>query len=341
MDRSKSLVNAADLETMVANIFTRAGFRDADARLVAQALVWADLRGHGSHGVARVKRYLEFIRRGDLDPDAQPDIVKNLGALIQVDGRKAAGPVAATLAMEAAIAGARRHGAAWVLVGHTTHAGPLGFYMERMAQAGLIGLAFAAGSPLMAYYGAANPSVSTSPIAIGIPGPGDFAYVIDMATSVAANGKLQEAARSNVPIPLGWALDASGRPTADPKEAACLLPVGGPKGAGLSLAFEMICSVGSGAPILQTALRGPAPHVQNAAFCAINIGQIYDLDAFRGEIDDLIKLMKDQPRADGFAEILMPGERAARSAAVRRRDGIPLADKLLRELQDLERADAG
>ena len=99
------------------------------------------------------KKYLEFIERGDLDPEAEPTIIKDLGALIQVDGRKAAGPIAVSLGMEAAILGAHRFGTAWALIGHATHAGPMGYYMERIAQSGLIGFVFAAGTPLMAYHG--------------------------------------------------------------------------------------------------------------------------------------------------------------------------------------------
>ena len=342
LDENVTRVGSDDLRTLVAKILRAARFRKDDADLVADVLLWADLRGHGSHGVGRLSKYLDFIRRGDLDPEAIPTVTKNVGSLIHVDGHRASGAIAASLGAREAIAGARRHGSAWAIIGDATHAGAIGYYMEAIVRSGMIGLGFASGPPLMAYEGTSAATISTAPMSIGLPTRKHPPFILDMATSVVANGKIQQASRSKREIPHGWGLDEAGLPTTDPESVACLLPLGGAKGSGLALAFEAICSLSAGAPILQAALStGKTRNMQSLALCAIDIGQLRDLEGFRAEVDDLLDLIKRQRRREGVEEILIPGERSARHAESALRDGVPVETAVLRELQRLAGADPG
>ncbi|MDB5599836.1 MAG: Malate/L-lactate dehydrogenase [Xanthobacteraceae bacterium] len=322
-------VSVDELKRLAASYLCRHGMSEADALIVSNVLVWADIRGHESHGVSRVLRYSEFIKRGDLDPTAKPEVEMSFGALLKINGRRAAGPVAMEFAVEQGLNAARATGIAWTSVAQTTHTGPLGFYVERIAREGMVGIAFAAGTPLMAYHGSIAGSVSTSPLAIGVPMENEAPFVLDMATSIAAHGKLREAEANKTAIPNNWALDKDGLPTTNPGEAKWMLPLGGPKGSGLALAFELICSIGGGVPILQKALRGTSPHVQNAAICIVDIGRLRSLDDFQSDASDLKDLIKALPKAPGVSEILMPGERASALARQRTKDGLSMRKKLI------------
>jgi ureidoglycolate dehydrogenase (NAD+) len=182
-----------------------------------------------------------------------------------------------------------------------------------------------AGIPLMAYHGARVRSVSTSPLAIGVP-TGRGPVVLDMATSVAALGRLVQARAAGDPIPHGWAIAEDGTPATDPKTAAIPLPLGGPKGSGLSLMFEFIAGLLSGAPVLAPAL-GPnhsTRHTQNAFILALDVAAFRPPADLAADADELIDVIKSLPVRDGFDEILLPGERGRRIETARRTTGIPI-----------------
>jgi ureidoglycolate dehydrogenase (NAD+) len=190
----------------------------------------------------------------------------------------------------------------------------------------------------MAYHGAKTTSLATSPIAIGIPGPEDGdPLVLDMATSVAAMGRIRQAAAEGKPIPEGAALDADGRPTIDGAKAATLLPLGGPKGSGLSLLFECLTGVMAGTPIITTiaGLTGGTLPLSNAIVIVVNVANFRPLAQYRHDVGLLIQVVKGLPRREGFDELLLPGERGGREAELRRRTGIPLPPKLWRELGEI------
>jgi ureidoglycolate dehydrogenase (NAD+) len=157
-----------------------------------------------------------------------------------------------------------------------------------------------------------------------------------MATAVAASGKLRQAIDENRPIPEGWALDSDGNPTTDPAKATISLPLGGPKGAGLALMFECLTGILAGKPALAPLLAETAQgHVQNAAIVAIAVDKFRPLAGFMADVATLAGEIKQLPRIDAACEILLPGERGARAAADRRRDGITLSGKLWQELASL------
>lgn len=318
------------------DVFVRAGMSDADAAVVADVLVWADLRGVDSHGVARIPMYLRLIDDGDLNLTPSIGIRTETVASVLFEADRAAGPVAMTMAMGAAVRKARDAGVGLALVRATTHTAALGYYTLMAAREGMAAMALAASGPFMAYHGTRAAGVSTNPISIAVPGGKRGPVVLDMATGVVARGKLVHARKTGQPIPAGWALDRNGHPTTDPREALIPLPLSGPKGSGLSLMIELITSLLVANPIISGALEGSADggrHRQNGLALAIDVGRFSDPDAFRSEVDRLVAALKALPRVPGVVEVLMPGERGSRTLAERRREGIPLPRAIVEELR--------
>jgi len=328
---------AADaLRRFTRDVFVRAGMPEDDAAVVAEVLVWADLRGVDTHGVSRIPMYLRLIDDGDLNLTPSIKIRTESPASILVEADRAAGPIAMTTAMKAAVRKARDAGVGLALVRATTHTAALGYYTLMAAQDGMAAIALAASMPFMAYHGTRAPGVSTNPISIAVPGGERGPVVLDMATGVVARGKLVQARKTNQPIPAGWALDGDGNPTTDPQAALIPLPLGGPKGSGLSLMIELITSLIVSNPIIAGALEGTAEghrHRQNGLMLAIDPARFGDPQAFRLEVDRVVDALKALPKAPGTLEILMPGERGARALAARTRDGIPLPRAIVDELR--------
>ncbi|HEY2135494.1 MAG TPA: Ldh family oxidoreductase [Xanthobacteraceae bacterium] len=334
-------VDHTELLRFFTAIFVAKGMRAADAETVAEMLVWANLRGVDSHGAMRLPSYLDQIRKGEFDPKAQPSLRPLLPATFVLDCARAAGPVCMMQAATHAIEIADKLGVGVGLVSDTTHTGAVGRYAQWIAERGYAALVMVAGPLFMAYHGAKATSLATSPIAIGIPAPleGGEPLVLDMATSVTAAGRIRQAAAEGKPIPPGVAIDAEGNPTTDAAKAATLLPLGGPKGSGLSLLFECLTGIMAGMPIITTlaGFTGPRLALQNAMVIVFNVASFRPLADYRHDVGLLVEVVKGLPRRDGFDELLLPGERGGREAELRRRNGIPLSAKLWRELGDIAR----
>jgi ureidoglycolate dehydrogenase (NAD+) len=336
--KNRVFVRHHDLTQFIVAAFLAKGAAVEDAQAVADALVWANLRGHDSHGVVRLPRYIDLIASGEMDPTARPDFALDMPMRFVLDGKRCAGPVAMMQASAVASERAKTGGLCVGLVRNTTHTGAIGRYAEWIAQRGLIALIAVAGVPLMAYHGARVRSVSTSPLAIGVP-TGHGPLVLDMATSVAALGRLVQARAAGETIPDGWAIAEDGTPTTDPKAAAIPLPLGGPKGSGLSLMFEFVAGVLSGAPVLAPAL-GPqrrTQHTQNAFILVLDVAGFRPPAEFAADADALIDVIKGLPPRDGFEGVLLPGERGGRVHAARSATGIPIAPSAWEALSRLAR----
>ena len=339
MSGSGTLVRHSDLARFIVAAFAAKGMTADAAATVADALVWANLRGGDSHGVVRLPRYIELIATGDMDPVARPAFALDSPARFVLDGGRCAGPVAMMQATVAATERAKAHGLCVGLVRHTTHTGAIGRYAHWAAEHGCVAVVAVGGVPLMAYHGARVRSLSTSPLAIGVPS-GREPIVLDMATSVAALGRLVQARAGTEPIPDSWALAEDGTPTTDPKRATIPLPLGGPKGSGLSLMFECLTGLLSGAAVLAPAL-GPerrSRHTQNALILALDVAGFRAPAEFNADADELVDIIKRLPVRDGFGEILLPGERGRRIAAVRRKAGIPIPSGTWEALARLAKA---
>jgi ureidoglycolate dehydrogenase (NAD+) len=329
-------VSHAELMRFAVAVFSATGMSAADAETVAGVLVWANERGVDSHGVIRIPIYLKEIKDGLYKPTGKPTVKQLLPATFQLDCNRAPGPVCMMAACARAIELAKTYGIGMGLVSDPTHLGALGRYAQWIAEQGYAGMMFIAGLPLMSYHGAKGANSATSPIAIGIPAPGPEGktLLLDMATGVASAGRIRQAALEGSQLPEGLAIDADGNPTTDPNKAATVLPLGGPKGSGLSLMFECLAGILAGSPIIvpRVAKGTTKAPIQNAMVIVFNVASFRAMDDYRRDVEELVRTTKALPRRAGFDELLLPGERGDREVKRRRRDGIPLPEGLYKEL---------
>ena len=335
---SKVRVGAYDLHALVSGIFAARGVREPDAATVADALVWANLRGIDSHGVSRVPRYLELFDRGESVPDAVPTVERPRAAVAIVDAHAAPGPVAMNRAVAEAVWAARECGIGWASVRGTVHTGAIGYYTSRAALDGMAAVGVVAGVPNMAYAGARGAAVATSPLSVAVPADRHEVVLLDMATAVMALGRIAQLKAAGATLPPGVAVTAAGEPTTDPALAAVPVPVGGPKGSGMSLVFEMLASGLVANPIVPGYHAGTEEgrrHRQNGFILAIDVSAFLPLDEFTATVDETVDAIKSLPLAEGCDEVLAPGERGHRCELGRRQAGIPLGPKIWRELTGL------
>ena len=307
----------------------RVGLPPEDAETEAEVLIWANLRGVDSHGVLRIPWYVERVEAGQMNPRPNIQVLKETPATLLVDADHAFGPVVTTFAMKRVMKKAKEVGIGWGFIRDTTHQGAMGYYPLMAAKEDMAGIAIVCSPPNMAPYGARAAGVHNSPIAISVPAQRYRPLILDMATSVAAGGKLLLAIDKGVSIPQGWALDKDGNSTTDPKLATILIPFGGPKGSGLALMFECLSSIMVGNPLLEPVLLGQkrfAHATQNSVIAALDIGAFTDVESYKEHIDNLIESLKGLPKAEGVEEILLPGEPEDNAYDDRFRQGIPLPE---------------
>ncbi|MGW1027968.1 Ldh family oxidoreductase [Streptomyces sp. NPDC002577] len=336
----KVLVPAEELRTFAAALLEKGGLDPDHARTTADVFVWAAQRGVESHGIARVPAYLDLLAKGVANAGAEITVESATPAAAVLDADRAPGPVALTAAAEEAVTRARTTGIAAVGVRRTVHTGAIGYYVSKIAEQGLIGIGFVAGMPNMGYTGVKGAAVATSPLAIAVPTATSSSHaplLLDMATATIALGKIRQAKASGTPLPEGAAATEDGTPTTDPEKAVMPLPLGGAKGSGMSLAFELLTSVLVGAPIF-SAFHSDAPqgrkHRQNALLIALDPAAFGGADGFTAAVDTTLSTLKGLPTADGAAGVFYPGERSAAVAAERGAKGVPVAPKVWRELTE-------
>lgn len=325
----------ATLADFGARLLAAAGATPATASAIAEVSVWAATRGIDSHGLARIGKYVEMLQSGVANPNPQVKVESSFPGVAVVEADRAAGPLALTTAADHAIATASATGIAAVGVRGTVHTGAIGYYANRIAAAGKVGIGFVAGMPNMGYVGVRGAAVATSPLAIAVPGADGSAVLLDMATATIALGKIAQHRAAGTPLPEGAATTNDGTPTTDPALATMPTPLGGAKGSGMSLAFELITSVLVGAPILaEVHTGGPRKHRQNALLIAIDPAAFGDPSEFVKSVEATVSALKGLPVADGVEEIMVPGERSSAVADTRRREGIPIKPKVWADLAE-------
>ncbi|TXS43942.1 Ldh family oxidoreductase [Streptomyces sp. OR43] len=331
----KTLVPAEALRTFCAALLETGGLGPEHARTTADVFVWAAQRGVDSHGIARVPAYLELLAKGVANARPELTVESTTPGAAVLDADRAPGPVALTAAAGEAVNRARTTGIASVGVRGTVHTGAIGYYVSKIAEQGLVGIGFVSGMPNMGYTGVKGAAVATSPLAIAVPAADRAPLLLDMATATIALGRIRQAKASGTPLPAGAAATADGTPTTDPAEAVMPLPLGGAKGSGMSLAFELITSVLVGAPIF-SAFHSDDPrgrkHRQNALLVAIDPAAFGDPEAFLASVDTTLGTLKELPAADGADGVFYPGERSAATAAQRGENGIAVAPKVWQQL---------
>lgn len=320
---------AEPLRTLVTNIFIAAGTPADIAPHVAKSLVESDLVGHESHGVVRVRQYLDAIRKGDMDPAARPTIIAESGSVFTVDACRGFGQLAAGWTMQQAITRAKQQGIAAAALVNCGHVGRLGEWVELAADADCVALAFCTGggaTGAVTPYGGAQRLLGTNPIAASLPLGHHAPMILDFATSAVAEGKVRVARNRGKSIPEGWVLNAAGQPTTDPNDlynGGMLLPFAAYKGYALSLLVELLAGVltGNGTPVLPGYRPG-----NGVLFIVLDIAAFGPLDAYRAVSGQVADRVKAVPPAPGFSEVLLPGEPEQRMAAARSVDGVPVDD---------------
>lgn len=338
MSGAPCYVSGADLHRFATEMFTCHGLPLADARRVADGLVEANLRGVDSHGVARIPIYAERLRRKVVNPRPQIRIERATAATARTDGDDGMGFVVGHRAMAEAITLAEDVGVGVVGVQRSTHYGMAALYVLQAVEAGMVGLACTNSSTAMPVWGGRSLFLGASPFAAAAPAGRHGPFVLDMAMTVTARGKVRLAAERGEPIAPGIALDREGRATTDAGEAmeGVLLPFGGAKGSGVGMLMEILAGVLTGAAFggevksLYHDFSGP----QNVGhlFIALRPDLFMPRDAFLARMDALIERAKACPPAEGVAEVMIAGEPEARAREARLASGIPLTPEVQRAL---------
>ena len=334
------------LHRLIVALYEHAGVKPEDARVIADHQVASNLTGHDSHGVHLLPTYLERIQKNHIVPNAPMEILEETPTTARVDGHWGFGQVVSTKAMELCIAKARQHRVGIVSVFRQSHVGRLGDYPLMAARVGLVGMMMCDSGQnpkVVAPFGGREPRLGTNPISIAFPSELEAPILIDMATSAVAGNRIGLAAARKAKIPAGWILDKDGKPTTNPEDYAgggMILPLGGPvghKGYALSFAVETLAAI---LPGLGFGVDPQGRHNDGAFLLAFDPGAFRPLDQFKADVTAFAQYLKATPPAEGFTEVLYPGEIEYRTEQRRRKEGIAIEDATWGKLEALAR-DAG
>ncbi|WP_417271551.1 Ldh family oxidoreductase [Celeribacter sp.] len=332
-------IHHTELHRFATDAFKGAGLSAAHAAVIGEDLVKANLRGLDSHGVSRIPMYLERLERGLVNPTPDMKVTKVAGAVAHLDADNAMGFLPSHLAMDTAMDLAETAGIGMVGVHRSTHFGMGALYALQAIERGYVSMIFTNSSPAIAMWGGRTPFLGASPIAAGVPGGDSAPFVMDMAMTVIARGKIRLKAMRNEPIEEGLALDSEGRPTTDANaafEGVCL-PFGGVKGSVLGTMMDLMSGLLTGAnyggDVKSLYFDHSEPQNVGHMFIAIRPDLFMSMTDFEARMAEFNRRIKSLPRADGCDEVLMPGEPEERTEAERRASGIPVTDNVLADLR--------
>ena len=334
-ESSTRALRAEALRAFIARAFVAVGMPDTDAATVAALMTEADLQGSDGHGVIRLAPYLKRIRAGGINLHPEIRVVEERAATALIDGDNAMGHLVMTRAAQIAAEKAQRAGIGWAGTRFSNHAGPASLYARMALKRDMIGLYFAVGNANhLPPWGGLDMLLSTNPIAVAIPAGDEPPVVLDMATTVAAYGKVKAKAQRGETMPEGWMIDRQGRPLLDPKRAdeGFLLPIGGYKGYGLALIVGLLAGTLNGAAMGKDVLdfnRDFATTTNTGqAIAMIDLAAFGDPAAFKRRVDELVRDLRASERMPGVERIWLPGEQSQAKRIAHGRDGIPIAPAL-------------
>ncbi|OLO28649.1 malate dehydrogenase [Alkalihalophilus pseudofirmus] len=329
------------LQSFCTDVFKAAGVPVKSAEIVAESLVEADLRGVDSHGVVRTSIYLKRMEEGMIQPDSNFFTHSETDTMALLDGNNNFGSVVGMEALNKALDKAEKSGIGVVGVKNSNHFGTGAYYAKKAIDQGFILLVLSNASQTMPPTGGVRPFLGTNPLAIGVPTGTDVPFILDMATSVVARGKIIVASQKGESIPEGWAIDKEGNPTTDANAAleGSVLPLGGPKGYGISMFIDILAGVltgaGFGKYVNNMYENWEDPQNVGHFFLAININNFMPIDYFKERMDLYIADLKNEPKALGVEEIYIPGELELRRTIERKENGIELPEKVVQELSEI------
>ncbi len=343
MNRSITrIVEADQLREFIASALRACDMPMDNASRMAALMTEADIGGQDGHGVFRLPQYVRRILSGGMSVDPDISIISERPATALLDGGNGPGHLVMLRAAELAMRKAGTCGVAWVGARYSNHAGPAFLYARMPLAHDMIGLYVAVGSANhMPPWGGTDLLLSTNPISVAIPSNRRPAVILDMATTVAAYGKVKTAADRGQTMPEGWMIDRLGRPLTDPNRASegLLLPIGGPKGYGLSLIFGLLAGTLNGAAFGADVVdfnADPKATTNTGHFIiALNVAAFADVETFKAQIDLIWDEMKSSDLLPGVDEIRLPGERLAATSAERLANGIPVPEVLGNRLDAL------
>ena len=331
------------LHTFCYDVLRAVGVPATDAILVADSLTQADAAGQSGHGLVRLLPvYVRRLRQGTTKPVPQLRVIQQRGATAVVDGGAGLGQVVGHWAMGMAVKLAQENGVGLVAVRNSSHFGTGAFFLRQPLQAHMIGLVLTNAPSNMPPAGGKKAFFGTNPLCIGLPTASEPPVVLDMSTSVVARGKIVLMQMSGQQsIPDGWAIDSEGRPTTDASAAlkGAVLPLGGYKGAGLAMVIDILCGVLTGAAF--------GPHIVNLydegeraqnlghVFGAVSVDFFGPADQFEARLDEMVREVRSQPRQPDVDRIYVPGEIEHERMQQSARDGVPLSEAGVRELEHL------
>jgi len=330
-------VDAWKAKAFVKDILEGNGVAPGYATIIASCLVQADLRGIDSHGINRIPSYMERIRQGVLDAKASPTLHQITPVVAQVDAHNGFGFIAANLGMKTAINMARVYGIGMVSIKHSNHFGMSAWVVQQAIDAGFMSLVFTNSSPALPVWGGKEKLMGVSPIACGAPAGKERPFILDMAPSVAARGKIYKALRRGEKIPADWALDRDGAATTDPSKAleGVMLPMGGPKGSALAVMMDVFSGVLSGSAFAGNVTNpyDPSRPADVGHFLvAIKPDLFMDLDEFKSRMDYLHQRVVGSEKAQDVERIYFPGEIEQITHDERIKSGIPYTENELEAL---------
>ncbi|MBS1527890.1 MAG: Ldh family oxidoreductase [Bacteroidetes bacterium] len=347
------LVFESALRTFTENVFLAMGCSSDHARLATDVLVRAEMRGIDSHGVARLTGYVRLWEKGRINARPQIKVVHEAATTATVDGDAGLGLIVAPFAMQVAIEKAEKYGSGWVSVRNSNHFGIAGYHALMAVEKDMIGFAMTNASPLVSPTFSSERLLGTNPMCYAFPAGKYPPVIVDMATSAAANGKLEIAQRLGKQVPEGWIQDKEGKPVTDPhalKSGGALLPLGSDrehgshKGFGLSATVDILSAVLSGAnygpwvPPFVAFLEPPDDPVGAGIghfLGAMRVDGFRPVEEFKNHMDNWIERFKSSKPIDAAQRVVIPGEPEVGAEIDRKVNGIPLLDAVTKDLNDL------
>ena len=321
-------------------IIVRAGGSDArEAKIVAENLVAANLTGHDSHGVGMIPRYIESLLEGGLVVNQHPQFKFDGGAMISLDGQQGYGQVIGLEAMEIGIARAKQHGMCVMGLGRAHHLCRIGQWAEQAVAAGLISLHFTnvISRSIVAPFGGADARFGTNPMTVGIPIPNQPPFILDMATSAVAQGKIRVAHNKREKVSPDWLIDNQGQPTPDPKFGVvepfgALRTFGLHKGYGLAVVCELLGGALTGGGTWHSDDRSKKRVWNGMLTILIDPQRMGTAEVFGAETTAFLESLRKSPVAPGFDKVRIAGEPEREMRAQRERDGIPVDQNTWEEI---------
>jgi len=340
MKENTAFIQPDVLKETCAKLLQAVSVNKEDAELAADVITCAELRGIGSHGIARMPVYLKRVKMGLINAHPQIKIENRYNAAAVVDGDNGLGQVVTARGMERAIEMASSEGVGIAGVRNSNHFGVAAYYVMQAMEKDMIGLVITNSSPAIAPFGGKRPLLGTNPMAVGIPGRDGANIVVDMASSVTARGKIRLCAARHEPLPPECALDEEGKPTCDPDKAlhGSLVPMGGVKGYALAVLIDLMAGVLTGSGYSDGVrelndFSGPvnAGHL----LMAIRIDAFKDTETFKEQIYDYVARLHDEPKASNVKNIYAPGEIEQNLTAERMQTGIPFTRAQIDSLKNM------